>query len=244
MSIGIQIFPLSRRYTYEHKCHFRNEAEVADYDKCYACKKETHLIEVDDWYYENYLLGKTYDIHVGKDWYGEKNVFAEIYKGRVFASRERNYYDDSDFYGVIWNNGRISTYEYATTRGGGTDGNWCRANLSDAFKPQGDEYLVQWYYRRLLEDREHRRSENAYHALRPEKGREVVVIKGRKVPIGTTGTVFWMGKDGWSNDKIGMRTIGGTVYWTAASNVQTLDPWAYVETEWPTDDALNEQSGK
>lgn len=41
---------------------------------------------------------------------------------------------------------------------------------------------------------------------RVEKGRVVEVYKGRKVKLGTTGYVFWEGRDNFGNDKIGIAT--------------------------------------
>ena len=50
------------------------------------------------------------------------------------------------------------------------------------------------------------------------KGQTVTVVKGRKVPIGTTGRVFWSGEGryGW---RVGFETADGETFWTAASNV-------------------------
>lgn len=63
-------------------------------------------------------------------------------------------------------------------------------------------------------------------------GREVKVLKGRKVPIGTTGVCFWMGTrkygkgaDPWGlmqDCRIGIKTASGEVYWTSVDNVEVL----------------------
>jgi hypothetical protein len=52
------------------------------------------------------------------------------------------------------------------------------------------------------------------------KGARVVVVKGRKVPLGTTGTVTWVGEDSWGKPRIGFRTADGESFFTATSNVQ------------------------
>lgn len=45
------------------------------------------------------------------------------------------------------------------------------------------------------------------------------VVKGRKVPIGTVGTVFWVGEGGFDGDRrLGIEGDDGETYWTAASN--------------------------
>ena len=61
-------------------------------------------------------------------------------------------------------------------------------------------------------------------------GKQVTVVKGRKVPHGTTGECFWMGTydnskygDPWgiyTTTRIGIRDAEGNVYWTALDNVR------------------------
>lgn len=61
-------------------------------------------------------------------------------------------------------------------------------------------------------------------------GKTVTVVKGRKVPHGTTGNVFWMGStcyspygDPWgiyTSVRVGIRDSKGETYWTALNNVQ------------------------
>ena len=55
------------------------------------------------------------------------------------------------------------------------------------------------------------------------KGQTVTVVRGRKVPKGTTGIVFWIGTDSFDKPKIGFRDDAGTTHWTAASNVEALN---------------------
>lgn len=52
------------------------------------------------------------------------------------------------------------------------------------------------------------------------KGQTVTVVKGRKVPKGTTGTVIWMGEDDWGNERVGIKTADGDSVFTAKSNVE------------------------
>lgn len=56
-------------------------------------------------------------------------------------------------------------------------------------------------------------------------GKRVKVARGRKIPIGTEGVIFWMGVDNWGKQKLGIATsdrkVGGKfadVQWVAASN--------------------------
>lgn len=54
-----------------------------------------------------------------------------------------------------------------------------------------------------------------------KKGVEVKVVKGRKVPVGTTGMVFWVG-DTKFGERVGINTPGGETVWTASSNVEVI----------------------
>lgn len=57
--------------------------------------------------------------------------------------------------------------------------------------------------------------------------KEVKVVKGRKVPIGTTGTVFWIGMRNYSKYgywwswevRVGIKTPEGDTYFTAENNI-------------------------
>lgn len=59
------------------------------------------------------------------------------------------------------------------------------------------------------------------------KGQQVVVVKGRKVPVGTTGECFWVG-EGKYGARVGFKDAEGEVFWTAYANVATV---AEVEAE-------------
>lgn len=62
------------------------------------------------------------------------------------------------------------------------------------------------------------------------KGKEVTVVKGRKVPKGTTGTVIWIG-DGHYGTRVGVKDAAGTVHWTAKSNVEVTNPDDYLDID-------------
>lgn len=52
------------------------------------------------------------------------------------------------------------------------------------------------------------------------KGQTVEVFKGRKVPVGTVGVVFWTGTDSYDKPRVGIRTADGESHFTAESNVR------------------------
>lgn len=51
-------------------------------------------------------------------------------------------------------------------------------------------------------------------------GKNVIVIKGRKLPIGTIGDVFWIGNSGWG-ESVGLRLLDGRRVFTSLTNVKT-----------------------
>ena len=48
----------------------------------------------------------------------------------------------------------------------------------------------------------------------------VIVFKGRKVPVGTTGIITWIGQDNYGAARVGIRTESGDVVYTAQANVK------------------------
>lgn len=50
-------------------------------------------------------------------------------------------------------------------------------------------------------------------------GKEVTVISGRKLPIGFTGRVFWLGNSGYG-ESVGIETVKGERKFTALRNVK------------------------
>lgn len=58
------------------------------------------------------------------------------------------------------------------------------------------------------------------------RGNVVRVVKGRKVPVGTEGTVFWLGEDKFSRTgayRVGFETAEGEKFFTALSNVEAVE---------------------
>ena len=60
----------------------------------------------------------------------------------------------------------------------------------------------------------------------------VKVVKGRKVPVGTTGICFWIGTycnspygDSWgiyTSYRVGIKDNDGKIYWTSANNIEAI----------------------
>ncbi len=83
---------------------------------------------------------------------------------------------------------------------------------------------------------EHRNAEiakqkyaEALEAATPKRGRRVLVVKGRKVPVGTEGVSFWYGQDKFGGFRVGIVKSDGSKVFTAASNVEVVDNLKYLE---------------
>jgi 8-oxo-dGTP pyrophosphatase MutT (NUDIX family) len=64
-----------------------------------------------------------------------------------------------------------------------------------------------------------RRQQAAQQRLYDMKGQEVTVVKGRKIPIGTKGIVFYVGEGQWGW-RVGFNDASGNAVWTDVSNVK------------------------
>lgn len=160
---------------------------------------------------------------VKKHQWGAETLFMETtYKGVVLSTWEVNGYDDSDFYALVWSEerGAPERVMYASTRG------WTYPN--SATVDATPETVAKWeaYEERFRLAREERRA--ATERAQPRKGRTATVVKGRKVPLGTTGVIIWVGA-GQYGERVGIKDAAGTVHWTASSNVKVA------ESEEPTE---------
>ena len=152
------------------------------------------------------------------------------YEGCVMRTYEHNGYDDSDFYAVCVNidNGTIDTVEYDTTRCGGNGS--AKVDLTES---NYRRYQRKAYMRQITDGLKRNRTT----AAQVEIGKEVVVVKGRKVPIGTKGVVFWRKEvnydryNRWykATMRIGIKDSDGVVYWLNESNVEVADPERYIK---------------
>lgn len=108
--------------------------------------------------------------------------------GLVLSTHERNGRDDSDFIAVVWNaeKGEPQSIEYASTRG------WSYSNHAEVDATPETLAAVAAY--RAEQARQTERQRIAHEAKTPCTGKLVRVVSGRKIPVGTEGTVFWFGK--------------------------------------------------
>jgi len=85
-------------------------------------------------------------------------------------------------------------------------------------------------------DKEFRKAEQRRAECAAEKeartfrsGKRVQVVSGRKIPVGTEGVIFWMGRDNWHKLKLGIATTDrkengryADVLWVAQSNCELI----------------------
>ena len=169
------------------------------------------------------------------------------YEGCVFETRERNFYDDSDFYAVVWDEASqdVIEVEYATTRGWTYD-NHADVDATPEVCKKAHDALMPKVFSWL-------KSDAIQKANKVEVGKEVVVAKGRKAPVGARGFVFYVGPSikyyqwGSASTKIGIsasKQLENRKYpdavWTYAENVQVLNPEQYS----PSDESLMEKANE
>ncbi len=151
--------------------------------------------------------------------------FETEYENRVLYDGERNYYDDSDFYAIVWDEteGKMKNVMYATTRF------WTYANSASVdFTPESDPEawanMVETLKPPMLEEA---RAELLKRNANPEVGDEVRVVHGPG--IDTVGTLFWIGKarGGRGAVRCGVSASGEKVngkypdaVWTLLTNVE------------------------
>lgn len=120
--------------------------------------------------------------------YGDDPKYYAQYDGCVINWYERNGYNDSDWYAVVWDEQSQSVIEinYDTTRAGG--GGRCEIDATD-------EVLRKVYRFYANQGRTHFDNvTNIRQAKEVTKGTLVRVIKGRKIPQGSSGVCFWVGE--------------------------------------------------
>lgn len=153
------------------------------------------------------------------------------YEGAVLGTYERNGYDDSDFYAIVWDaeEGRILNVQYGTTRAY-TYGNYATVDATDEVKVAAAAQRTEVLTKLAV-------AADAEEARLATKGKQVVVVKGRKVAHGTEGVVFWRGVDKYKTSRwatfyrVGVETADGDRFFTAEENVEVVNAEQYETDE-------------
>lgn len=147
-----------------------------------------------------------------------RNGNAPEYEGLCIRTKSRangmdSYY--TDHYMVVWNPAQNKTEEVYLfcDRADKVEINYTIDATSEVLAA----YLT-WtaeLNRKALEAEQERR------AKIPARGKTLKVVRGRKVPKGTTGVCIWTGNGHWG-ERVGLKDAAGTVHWTAMDNVEVL----------------------
>lgn len=150
--------------------------------------------------------------------YGKPDV---QYEGCVLNTYERNGYEDSDFYAVCWDREKqeIVEVEYDTTRCGG--GGYAKIDATEDTLRE-----VYRYYKKMATDY----FDSIYNeklAKMVRKGDTVEVVRGKKVPKGTVGKVFWTGTkynpySYQDEDRVGVEMEDGTRFFVRLDYVAVI----------------------
>lgn len=106
-------------------------------------------------------------------------------------------------------------------------GKWDADLVGGPYEEEYNEYLAQQEVlaverekARKIEEAKQREASAKNALLSPAKGLTCKVVKGRKVPKGTEGEIFWVGDKGYGLT-VGLKDSQGTTHFTASSNVVT-----------------------
>lgn len=170
------------------------------------------------------FIGKDTKVYTDDD-------FRREYIGATLQTYEHNGYDDSDFMAIVWDEAKqtIKTVCYATTRG------W--TYLNGATVDATPEVLAKAQKHRyemlvgLNVDASERDSKV------PKTDRRCRVTRGRKVPQGTEGIVFWIGPDRYASSRwatvyrAGIKLDDGRKMFVPLDYLQVCFPHLYRLTE-------------
>jgi len=152
-------------------------------------------------------------------------VLKKSYEGCVLGTYERNGYNDSDFFAIVWDeeSQTVKHVEYATTRG------WTYPNSASVDATPETIEKARCFQEKVIYKQI--RQEAQRKALEPVLGKVVVVVRGRKVPVGTEGEISWQGAGFRGTSRVGIRLLNGTMVFTAMSNVEVQQPEQYLPSE-------------
>lgn len=162
------------------------------------------------------------------------------FQGRVLEVYNRDYRAMSDVYtyatfALVWNNNKTEEVLVNANFECDTNGGRAVVDATPEILEAWENYKIA-HAQKIAEEAMLRCQKAAEaEAKKPSKGRMVKVFKGRKVPVGTTGFVFWTGIDNYGNTKLGIATSTRKtvqpgkkyasfvdVVWCAASNCEAL----------------------
>lgn len=165
---------------------------------------------------------------VTSSWDASRNChteFASSYAGCVLETRERNGWDDSDFYAIVWDEDSqsVKNVTYASTRYWSYDSG-ATVDATPEVIEKALAYVRKNHLAALV-------AANTRQAAVIAKYKKVKVVTGRKIPVGTIGDVIWMGPCKFNRNRtnIGIRLLSGEVVFTASTNCEVVNPEQYLK---------------
>jgi len=154
-----------------------------------------------------------------------------VYEGRVLATGEMNYHDDSDFYAVVLeDDGTIKRVSDGTTRFAAPP--TAHVDATPETIAAAEAALANYIFEDL-------KREAAWDAEKITVGKRVRATKGRKVAVGTEATCIWLGwnefrpryansysrkQPGVNEDRIGIKLDDGSTVFADKYNFEVADP--------------------
>ena len=151
----------------------------------------------------------------------------EAYIGCVLEEGEHNYHDDSDGYALVWDEEK-GVIEVGTWTTRGCSDVYATVDATDEVRAT----VKAWKFERKVQSL---MACSIEEAPMPGMHKQVVIVRGRKVPQGTKGEVVWakiVNYDPWKRSfadelRVGIEDEKGIRHYTAARNCTVLNPESY-----------------
>jgi len=191
--------------------------------------------------------------------YNDRTAVAERdwrveYEGCVLQTYERNGYDDSDFYAIVWDEAQstVKHVMYATTRG------WTYANGADV--DATPEAIAKAQLAMRESDIHMAMLSEEWDSTVPKKDRRVRVLgtgknndrprrwKGEVIEADTEGVVFWIGVDGYNSTRwntrhrLGVELDDGRKVFSSQDSFEVTNPEQYRRSEDEIREAMPDPS--
>lgn len=143
----------------------------------------------------------------------------EKYIGATFYEWEENFYNDSDFYALVWDEEEqvLKTLRVGSTRFAGGEHVVCDA--TEESKEKALAYLNSLVSKEAIRVATFKNYKNSI-----QFGDDVIIVGGRKVPVNTTGRVGGIYNNPYDpeNHKVKLELASGEVVYTYKNNIQRV----------------------
>lgn len=133
-------------------------------------------------------------------------------------------------YALVWNGSKVERVAVSNSEFGAS-GITATVDATDEVKAHTFLYLSAIELRKLDNEFESRVNRMVELAKTPIVGKDVVVVKGRKVAHGTSGRVFWFGNNGFG-DSVGIEQADGTRVFTSVKNVEVVNADDFIDLDY------------